>query len=226
MAKKNLHAGHRERLRNRIVNSGAETLEDHELLEALLFSCFARCNTNEIAHELLYTFKSLEGVLSATEEELCRVPGIGPTSAGFIKDVALIHERLAELENMSCPLMCVYVDPSDVDDTTFCSITLFDERKCPVRNSYFSARTEIDENLRSILLMLLADEARTAVITEYRVPPERFPADVIMQVCQMKEILREMRMPYAEQYASPGGGNIISYVPPDIVPIQEAESDY
>lgn len=35
--KKNVHEGHRERMRNKYVNKGIEVFEQHEILEMLLF---------------------------------------------------------------------------------------------------------------------------------------------------------------------------------------------
>ena len=40
--------------------------------------------TNGIAHALLERFGSFAGVLEASEEELCRVPGVGPASARML----------------------------------------------------------------------------------------------------------------------------------------------
>ena len=44
----------------------------------------ARRDTNGIAHALLERFGSFAGVLEASEEELCRVPGVGPASARML----------------------------------------------------------------------------------------------------------------------------------------------
>ena len=57
------HAGHRQRLYERLNSDGF--LHDHELLEMLLFNAFPRKNTNPIAHALLDAFGSLKGVLEA-----------------------------------------------------------------------------------------------------------------------------------------------------------------
>lgn len=83
MTSNNLHAGHRDRLRAKYL-SGA-LLEEHEILELLLFECIPRCNTNEIAHRLLTRFGSMRGVLDATEAELMEVEGIGKRSAFFLR---------------------------------------------------------------------------------------------------------------------------------------------
>ena len=87
-----VHDGHRERLRKKFRQG---TLEDHELLELLLFFSIPRRNTNEIAHALLKRFGSLSAVLRADESALQSVEGIGATSALQIRTVAEMMSRCA-----------------------------------------------------------------------------------------------------------------------------------
>ena len=63
--KKNVHEGHRERMRNKYVNKGIEVFEQHEILEMLLFYAIPRKNTNDIAHRLLEACGSLPAVFDA-----------------------------------------------------------------------------------------------------------------------------------------------------------------
>ena len=63
--KKNVHEGHRERMRNKYVNKGIEVFEQHEILEMLLFYAIPRKNTNDIAHRLLEACGSLSAVFDA-----------------------------------------------------------------------------------------------------------------------------------------------------------------
>ena len=79
------HSGHRQRLRDRYEQSGAGAFADHELLELLLTYAIPRRDVNEIAHALLERFGSLEGVLSAELSALTSVPGIGESTAMFLR---------------------------------------------------------------------------------------------------------------------------------------------
>ena len=63
--KKNVHEGHRDRMRNKYVNKGIEVFEQHEILEMLLFYAIPRKNTNDIAHRLLEACGSLSAVFDA-----------------------------------------------------------------------------------------------------------------------------------------------------------------
>ena len=89
----NPHKGHRERLRSRFVKTGGEGLEDHELLELLLFYALPRRDTNAIAHALIKKFASIKGVLSAETEELCAAEGVSMSTAVLIKASAALAKR-------------------------------------------------------------------------------------------------------------------------------------
>ena len=82
---KNVHSGHRDKLRQRFMEErGFEKFADHQILELLLFYANARGDTNPLAHDLLDTFGSLKGVLEARPEQLAAVKGIGPQAATLI----------------------------------------------------------------------------------------------------------------------------------------------
>ena len=81
----NVHKGHRQRVRERVMEQGMRALPDHEILEILLFYTIPRGDTNPIAHALLDRFGSLKGVLDADPNDLITVKGIGPESAVLIK---------------------------------------------------------------------------------------------------------------------------------------------
>ena len=59
-----IHAGHRDRMRKKLVSFGSDIFNDHELLEMLLYSAIPCKNTNPIAIELIRRFSGLDGVLS------------------------------------------------------------------------------------------------------------------------------------------------------------------
>lgn len=63
-------------MRDRVRVSGTESMQDHELLEYILFAFVPRRNTNEMAHALMERFGSFADVLNADAEELEKVPGM------------------------------------------------------------------------------------------------------------------------------------------------------
>ncbi len=81
------HSGHRKRLDEKSKLLGFDVLEDHEQLEKLLFCVIPQGNTNPLAHQLLDHCGSLYGVLTASPEELTKVPGVGHRTAQFLHDL-------------------------------------------------------------------------------------------------------------------------------------------
>ena len=87
-----VHEGHRERMRERFFQHGLETFNEIEALEMLLYYAIPRKDTNPLAHALLDRFGSLDYVLSASEEELCEVPGISERTAALLMMVPQITQ--------------------------------------------------------------------------------------------------------------------------------------
>ena len=81
----NPHAGHRNRVKDRFLHEGLDNFYDHNILELLLFFSIPQKDTNNIAHELIQRFGSLNGVLDADFHELCEIKGISQNSATLIK---------------------------------------------------------------------------------------------------------------------------------------------
>ncbi len=103
----NIHAHHRERLRNRFVTYGYESFEPHNILELLLFYGIPYKDTNPIAHELLREFGSITDVLQAPPERLCEISGVGKHvtellyCVGLASDVA-VYEGLFFEKSAKC----------------------------------------------------------------------------------------------------------------------------
>ncbi len=90
--------GHRERLKARFRDGGAEALPDYELLELLLFRSIPRRDVKALAKELLRRFGSFGEVLGAPEERLREIPGIGDAVATDLKLVRAAGLRMSRGE--------------------------------------------------------------------------------------------------------------------------------
>ena len=93
MSEKNIHQGHRERLRQRFLEHGLDPLPDVNALELLLFYAIPRQDTNPIAHRLLDAFGSLDGVFDASLEDLQRQGGLTQNAAALLKLTMEIARR-------------------------------------------------------------------------------------------------------------------------------------
>lgn len=98
-------AGHRARLRERLLSGGAEALADYEVLEYLLFGALARGDTKPMAKALLARFGTLAGVLNAEPSALKQVKGISDASVAQIKIAALVARRMARSEVQNKPVL-------------------------------------------------------------------------------------------------------------------------
>ena len=81
---KNIHEGHRKRLRQRFDQVGLDGFSEHEILELILFQVIPRRDTKPLAHELINHFGNLAEVLDASKDELMQVPGVGEAVASFL----------------------------------------------------------------------------------------------------------------------------------------------
>lgn len=95
------YLGHRDRLRERLLDRGGASLADYEVLEFLLFGARARGDMKPLAKKLLERFGSLSKVFTAEPEVLAQVPGMGRASIAALKIVVEAAERLAREEAMA-----------------------------------------------------------------------------------------------------------------------------
>ncbi|MDE2227874.1 MAG: DNA repair protein RadC [Alphaproteobacteria bacterium] len=97
--------GHRARLRARLLEAGAESLPDYELLEFLLTGANARGDTKPLAKDLLKRFGGLAGVLGASRAALAAVPGMGDAAAAQLLAVRAAASRMLRGEIASRPVI-------------------------------------------------------------------------------------------------------------------------
>ena len=83
--KVNIHAGHRQRMRTQMKNSGLFNMSDLHFLEYLLTFVIKRSDTNPIAHALLKEFGSIPNIFTASPHALMQVKGIGKQTAEFLQ---------------------------------------------------------------------------------------------------------------------------------------------
>lgn len=92
--------GHRERLRTRFLQGGADAMPDYELLELTLFAALPRRDTKPLAKTLLARFGSFAEVIAAPRARLMEVKGVGESVASHLKIVEAAAQRLAKTKVM------------------------------------------------------------------------------------------------------------------------------
>ncbi len=99
------HSGHRARLRQKLLEAGADALHDYELIEYLLALAIPRRDTKPLAKALLAEFGGIGGLMSASPEALARVSGMGDTSIAALKIVQATALRLLRAEVIMRPVI-------------------------------------------------------------------------------------------------------------------------
>ena len=85
MDEKDIHKGHRQRVKDRFLKEGLESFSLHNILEIMLFYSVPRVDVNVLAHRLEHRFGSLRGVLDADVSELTEVEGVSENTATLLK---------------------------------------------------------------------------------------------------------------------------------------------
>lgn len=100
----NLHSGHRQRMKDKVLQHGLDSLADHEILEVLLYFTLPRVDTNALAHRLMAHFGSLSAVLGADYEELRAVSGVGEQTAFMLHMLPALLGRVERDKNRDKPI--------------------------------------------------------------------------------------------------------------------------
>jgi len=96
--------GHRQRLRERMIANGAETLPDYELLEVILFAARARGDVKPVAKALLGHFGGFAEMVSAEPEALAAA-GLNLAGIAAVKVAREAALRLMRAELQQRPVV-------------------------------------------------------------------------------------------------------------------------
>jgi len=172
-----IHAGHRARMRIRFSETGLDGFRPHEVLEMLLFSVIPKRDVNPLAHALLDRFGTLDGVFSASCEELMETPGVGRQTAEFLKALdQTLDSYLASCHTSPHSIRSIaealeYLPQSARTSLRFGVTVLFTDRhNRPVSVCSFPGRPDDPAVIREILDKSLSLHSHSAVVfcTGYR----------------------------------------------------------
>lgn len=101
----NPNAGHRERLRTRFRQTGADGLPDYEFLELVLFRAIPRRDTKVIAKRLIARFGSFAEVINAPDALLRDVEDVGEVVIGEFRLLQAAALRLTKGDFVKKPAL-------------------------------------------------------------------------------------------------------------------------
>ena len=96
---------HRKRLRERFLTGGGSAVADYEMLELVLFRAIPRQDVKPLARKLLETFGDFSGVLSAPQDRLLKLDGVGTAVLTELKIVEAAAHRLAQARVINRPVL-------------------------------------------------------------------------------------------------------------------------
>ena len=97
--------GHRDRLRARFAEKGAESLADYELLELYLFRSIPRRDVKPIAKDLIAKFGNFAEVIAAPIDRLTEVKGISEKIALDLKILRAAATKLGQESILGRPVL-------------------------------------------------------------------------------------------------------------------------
>ena len=168
-----MHAGHRQRLKDRFLKEGLDNFDELYVLELLLFYGIPRVDTNPIAHRLLDEFGSLTAVLNASPEELQRVEGMGENAATFLSLVMQVGryyqvKQSEQGKNLRTIMECgKYLVPYFYGREEEMVFLLCLDAKCKVLSCKMVGKGSVNSAnipIRRVVEMALAANATTVVL--------------------------------------------------------------
>jgi DNA repair protein RadC len=158
--------GHRERLRQRFLESGPNALTDYEMLELILFMAIPRRDIKPLAKDLLARFGNLAGVLNAEKMELDRVEGLSDASIIALKAVQAAAHRLMKQEVIKKPILNSWSRLLD-----YCYATMAHEKREHFRVLFLNKKNE-----------LIADEIRQSGTVDHT---PAYPREVMKRALEV-----------------------------------------
>lgn len=186
---KNLHEGHRRRVKQNAADHGFSSFQDHQLLELLLYYSIPRADTNELAHKLLSQFGNLDGVFHATFKQLSKVQGVGESTALLL---ASMGEAFARARSESFQKLPAYKTTESLFNLSKAALTgenreklmvfCFDAARRLKKEAAiaYGTETEVEIDLRRVVETVI-DSGGSLVVLAHNHPsgkPEPSGADV------------------------------------------------
>lgn len=175
----NIHAGHRNRLKEEIISSDITELKPPvKLLEMLLFYGIPRQDTARIAHDMMSEFGGICGVFEADIDDLAEIKGMTKNAASLVKLIPYLLKAYLQCKYEDKEVLKTHEEIGDFIHTKYfgvnheCLSLLCLDRLGKVLSFKMLMHGSIDSvgiNLRSILERVFKCGA-TAVVVAHNHP--------------------------------------------------------
>lgn len=194
----NIHAGHRQRLKNKASDFGLSAFNDHEVLELMLTYVIPQKDTNPLAHKLLNEFGSFYKVFEASEHELLKIDGVGKETARFIPFLGALTERIEKSKRSSyknrkilrSTKQCAdyFLSNYTVGNTEHCYFICLDEQHALIKTIEYTGADSalVRVNLNDLLEQIRKLNAREVVMIHTHPHGSVMPSEEdIKSTCQI-----------------------------------------
>ena len=99
--------GHRKRFKEKFLSMDdlSINIPDYELIELLLFFSIPRCDTNNLAKDILNEFKTINNIIYAEKNQLLGIKGVGENTFLLIKIIKTIIHKVLNDQLKEKPLL-------------------------------------------------------------------------------------------------------------------------
>lgn len=214
------YIGHRQRVRERFLNSKFESLPEYEIIELLLFLAIPRGDVKPLAKRLLREFGGLINLVNAAPEKLMEQDGVGPNVVATFRLFKESAKRLLKgdlkdktiLQSWSSLIDYLTISMGSLKTEQF-RILYLDKKNCLISDELQEVGT-VDQTPiypREIVKRILFHEA-TAIILVHNHPTGNVnpsKADIVMtkkiiDVCNTINVI-------VHDHVIIGGGNFYSF---------------
>ena len=167
------HDGHRQRMKDRFLRDGLDGLQEHEVLELLLYYALPYRDTNGLGHLLIDRFGGLCKVLDGEYADLRKVPGVTPHVATLLTLCGqTAHRYMRQCYDVGTQLydtdmLGQYVLPWFVGQKNESVLLISLDNRCKLLNAtriFEGSVNSTQFNFRQVLQQVLQDNATQVVL--------------------------------------------------------------
>ena len=126
MGTKNVHEGHRKRMKERCIKDGAGVFEDHQLIEMLLYYCVPRKDTNEAAHNIINKCRTLSNIVYSNPKDLINKYGLTCSQAVLFNIIGEIMKRCSMEPSKAKPVISNNIEAGEYA----CALLRHEKQEC------------------------------------------------------------------------------------------------